>query len=159
VLNVVTGERYKVVPNEVKQYVKGYYGAPPAPIDEKVKRKVIGSEEPITCRPADLLKPEFDKARKELDGKVASDEDVLSYVLFPQVALNFFEMRELKNKGLNSSDSAIAALASAVASQLMSKPKLAPTAAPQAMGQTARIPSPWALAGRQELMRARTTIL
>jgi len=159
VLNVVTGERYKVIPNEVKQYVKGYYGAPPAPIDEKVKKKVIGDEEPITCRPADLLKPEFEKARKELDSKVTSEEDILSYVLFPQVALSFFEMRELKNKGLNSSDNAMVALASAIVSQLMSKPKPIPIAAFQGARQPVGAPSPWALAGRQELMRARTTML
>jgi pyruvate/oxaloacetate carboxyltransferase len=155
VLNVVTGERYKIIPNEVKQYVKGYYGASPAPIDEKVKRKVIGDEEPITRRPADLLKPEFEKAKKELDGKVESDEDILSYILFPQVALSFFEMRELKKSGLNSNENALAALATAIASQMMNKVKPISAGEPQSPGRTLSGLSPWALAGRQDLLRSR----
>jgi oxaloacetate decarboxylase alpha subunit len=155
VLNVVTGERYKIIPNEVKQYVKGYYGASPAPIDEKVKRKVIGDEEPITRRPADLLMPEFEKAKKELDGKVKNDEDILSYVLFPQVALSFFEMRDLRNKGLNSNENALVAVATAIASQMMNKMKTTQTTEPKVARKPSSGLSPWALAGRQDLMRAR----
>jgi oxaloacetate decarboxylase alpha subunit len=155
VLNVVTGERYKIIPNEVKQYVKGYYGASPAPIDERVKKKVIGDEEPITRRPADLIKPEFEKARKELDGRVKSDEDILSYVLFPQVALSFFEIRDLKNKGLNSNENALAAVATAIASQMMNKVKSTQTTEQQLTRKPMSALSPWALAGRQDLMRAR----
>ena len=158
VLNVVVGERYKVIPNEVKQYVKGYYGASPAPIDEAVKKKVIGDEQPITTRPADLLKPEFEKAKKELGSKAKSDEDVLSYVLFPQVALGFFEMRELKTKGLNSNESAMVAIAATIADQLMNKKKPALTEEPRNMKRPAVGLSPWALAGRQDLMRSRTAI-
>jgi oxaloacetate decarboxylase alpha subunit len=155
VLNVVTGERYKIIPNEVKQYVKGYYGASPAPIDEKVKRKVIGDEEPITRRPADLLKPEFEKAKKELDGKVESDEDILSYILFPQVALSFFEMRELKRKGLNSSENALAALATAIASQMMNRVNPSHPGEPLSARRPSSGLSPWTLAGRQDLIRSR----
>jgi oxaloacetate decarboxylase alpha subunit len=157
VLNVVTGQRYKIIPNEVKQYVKGYYGASPAPIDGKVKKKVIGDEEPITRRPADLLKPEFEKAKKELDGKVKSDEDILSYVLFPQVALSFFEMRDLKNKGLNSNENALVAVATAIADQMMSRMKTTPTTELQVARKPLSGLSPWALAGRQDLMRGRQT--
>jgi pyruvate/oxaloacetate carboxyltransferase len=158
VLNVVVGERYKVIPNEVKQYVKGYYGVPPAPIDEIVKKKVIGDQEPIKVRPADLLKPEFEKAKKELGAKAKSEEDVLSYVLFPQVALGFFEMRELRAKGLNSSENALTAIAAAIADQLTNRKKPVPIEESRIARRPASGLSPWALAGRQDLMRSRTAI-
>lgn len=144
VLNVVTGERYKIIPNEVKQYVKGYYGASPAPIDEKVRRKVIGNEEPITGRPADLLKPEFEKARKELDGRTRSEEDILSYVLFPQVAISFFEMRDLREKGLGSSESAMAALAAAIADESVRRANAPHTTQLKLDKRAIFSPSPWA---------------
>ncbi len=96
VMNVLFGERYKVVSKEVKNYVKGYYGRPPAPIKEEIKKKIIGDEEPITVRPADLLPPELEKARKELNGYMEKEEDVLTYALFPQVAMKFFRDREAK---------------------------------------------------------------
>ncbi len=96
VMNVLFGERYKVVSKEVKNYVKGYYGRPPAPIKEEIKKKIIGDEEPITVRPADLLSPELEKARKELNGYMEKEEDVLTYALFPQVAMKFFRDREAK---------------------------------------------------------------
>lgn len=92
-LNVLLGERYKVIPEEVKAYVRGLYGKTPAPIDERVKRLAIGDEEPIQCRPADLLPPGLPKARKELGNLARSEEDVLSYALFPQVALEFLRKR------------------------------------------------------------------
>jgi oxaloacetate decarboxylase alpha subunit len=158
VLNVVVGERYKVIPNEVKQYVKGYYGASPAPIDEKIKKKVIGDEEPITVRPADLLNPEFEKAKKELGVKAKSEEDVLSYVLFPQVALGYFEMRELRTKGLNSSENALAAIAAVIADQLINRKKPASIEEPRFTKRPTGGLSPWALAGRQDLIRSRTAI-
>ena len=65
-LNVVLGERYKVIPAEIKNYVRGYYGRPPAPIDPEIKKKVIGDEEPIDCRPADLIEPGMEQARAEI---------------------------------------------------------------------------------------------
>jgi oxaloacetate decarboxylase (Na+ extruding) subunit alpha len=89
--NVLTGERYKLVPKEIKDYVKGQYGKAPAPIDEEVKKKIIGEEEIITIRPADLLDPEFDKIKSEAGELAKCDEDVLTYALFPQVAPNFLE--------------------------------------------------------------------
>lgn len=97
VMNVVTGERYKIICKEVKDYVKGLYGKAPGPIDEEVKKKAIGSEEPIQGRAADLLAPEYDKAKATVIalGYEAKDEDVLSYALFPQVAKDFFEKRKL----------------------------------------------------------------
>ncbi len=96
VLNVLMGERYKMVATEVKNYLGGYYGRPPAPIDEKVKKKIIGTGETITCRPADLLEPELPKAREEVAPYMESDEDVISYALFPQVALKFLKERLAK---------------------------------------------------------------
>jgi oxaloacetate decarboxylase alpha subunit len=94
VLNVLMGERYKIIPEEVKNYVKGFYGRPPAEIDEKIRKKVIGDERPITGRPADYLEPAMEKARIEIEGLALSDEDVISYALFPQVAKKFMEKRK-----------------------------------------------------------------
>ncbi len=93
VLNVITGDRYKMVPKEVKDYVKGLYGKSPGMIDPKVRLKVLCDEEPITVRPADLLKPEYEKAKKELDalGIAKKEEDYLTYALYPQVAVKFLQ--------------------------------------------------------------------
>ena len=93
VLNVITGDRYKMVPKEVKDYVKGLYGKSPAMIDPKVRLKVLCDEEPITVRPADLLAPEYENAKKAVDAlKLAKqDEDYLTYALYPQVALKFLQ--------------------------------------------------------------------
>jgi pyruvate carboxylase subunit B len=91
VMNILGGERYKNVTKEVKEYVKGFYGRPPAPINEEIAHKIIGDEECITVRPADLLKPELEKYRKEGEelGIIKKDEDVLTYALYPTVALKF----------------------------------------------------------------------
>ena len=93
VFNVLAGDRYKMVPKEIKEYVRGLYGAPPAPINDEVKKKIIGDEEVVTVRPADLLEPEIEKYKAEIGELATSMEDVLSYVLFPQVAKKFFEDR------------------------------------------------------------------
>ena len=100
-MNVLHGERYKVVTKETKDYVKGLYGRPPAPIKEEVLKKILGDEKPIyDTRPADLLEPELEKAREEAkEAGARSEEDVLSYVLFPVVAKEFFEWREKVEKG------------------------------------------------------------
>jgi oxaloacetate decarboxylase alpha subunit len=94
-LNVLHGERYKVVTKEVKDYVKGLYGRPSAPIKEDVLKKVLGDEEPLYhIRPADLLEPELERVREEaIKVGAKSEEDVLSYALFPLVAKEFFEWR------------------------------------------------------------------
>jgi len=95
VFNVTKGSRYKVVPKEVKDYVKGLYGKPPAPIKEEIRRKVLGDEIPINCRPADLLEPILPKVRKELNQDlVEKEEDYITYALFPEIALKFFERRK-----------------------------------------------------------------
>ncbi|MBW7957733.1 MAG: sodium-extruding oxaloacetate decarboxylase subunit alpha [Deltaproteobacteria bacterium] len=93
-LNVLMGERYKVITSETRNYFKGLYGNPPGPIDETARKLAISDEKPITCRPADLLEPELDKVIRDIDGKAKSIEDVLSYALFPMVALEFFEQRD-----------------------------------------------------------------
>ncbi len=91
VLNVLIGERYKVVPKEVKDYVKGLYGRTPAPISREIITKILGNEKPITCRPADLLPPELDKVTKEANalGIVKKPEDILTYALYPAIAPKF----------------------------------------------------------------------
>lgn len=93
-LNVLMGERYKVITSETRNYFKGLYGRPPGPVDEEARKKAIGDEKPISCRPADLLEPELDRLIREIDGKAKSIEDILSYALFPIVALEYFEQRE-----------------------------------------------------------------
>jgi len=94
VLNVVMGERYKMIPKETKGLVKGEYGKTPAPIKEEIVKKIIGDDERITCRPADLIPNELDKIRKEAAEYIEQDEDVLTYAMFPQVAAKFFEYRK-----------------------------------------------------------------
>ena len=94
VFNVVLGERYKMVPNEAKMYVKGLYGKPTVPIKEEVKQKIIGDEYIYTGRPADLIEPQLEQLRSEIKEYIEQDEDVLSYALFPQIAMNFFKKRQ-----------------------------------------------------------------
>lgn len=91
VMNVLGGERYKSVTKEVKEYIKGFYGKPPAPINEEIAHKIIGDEQRITVRPADLLEPELEKYRQEGEEKgiIKKEEDVLTYALYPTVALKF----------------------------------------------------------------------
>lgn len=93
VLNVLGGERYKMISSETKNYVRGLYGQPPAPIDPEIKKLIIGYEEPISVRPADLLEPQLPQAKKEVAPYMEKEEDVLSYVLFPAVAQKFLEER------------------------------------------------------------------
>ena len=94
VLNVIAGERYKMFPKESKGLLRGEYGQLPAPVNEEVRKKAIGDEEVITCRPADLLQPELNKYREEIKDIMEQEEGVLSYALFPQVAMKFFEARK-----------------------------------------------------------------
>ena len=98
VLNVVTGERYKMCTKESKALVRGEYGQSVKPVDPEVKKKVNGDEKKITCLPADLLENELDKIEKEMIQYKKQDEDVLTYALFPQVATDFFKYREAQDK-------------------------------------------------------------
>lgn len=94
VFNVISGERYKMVSAETKDVLRGKYGKLPAEPNPEVVKKVLGDEKPITCRPADLIKPELASYREEIKEYIEQDEDVLSYALFPQVALNYFKYRQ-----------------------------------------------------------------
>lgn len=102
VVNVLTGERYKMIINEVKNYVRGLYGKPPASIKDEVKQKIIGDEKVITCRPADLIEPELEKYKKEVSYYIEQEEDILTYALFPQIALKFFQDRQAKKYKVDS---------------------------------------------------------
>ena len=109
VFNVIGGERYKMVTKEFKGIVKGEYGKTPVEIDPAFVKKIIGDDERITCRPADALKPELDELRAKIANYIEQDEDVLSYALFEQVAIKFFEYRKAQKYGLDG-DNADAAL-------------------------------------------------
>ncbi|MBR3928505.1 MAG: pyruvate carboxylase subunit B [Clostridia bacterium] len=103
VMNVICGERYKMNPKESQGLMRGEYGRLPAPVNEEVRKKVIGSQKLITCRPADEIKPELEKYKKECARWYTQDEDVLSYALFPQVAPKFFEYRQAEQLKLDNS--------------------------------------------------------
>ena len=96
--NVLVGERYKNVSKEIKAYLRGEYGRAPGKVNEELRAKVLGDEKPIDCRFADLLEPGFEKARAEIGELARSDEDVLSYVAFPQIAEKFLKNRAEKEK-------------------------------------------------------------
>ena len=101
VMNVLFG-RYKTFPNESKGLLRGEYGKLPAPVNEEVRKMAIGNDKVITCRPADLLKPEMDKYREEIRDQATCEEDVLSYALFPKVAPKFFEYRSAHQTKIDS---------------------------------------------------------
>ena len=95
VMNVLAGERYKMVPNEVKEYLRGMYGRPPAPIDPEFVTSILGDEKPIDHRPADDIEPMLPTIADEIDSSlIHEDEDILSYCMFPEVALEYFKWRE-----------------------------------------------------------------
>ncbi len=94
VLNVATGTRYGVKSREIRDYVRGMYGRPPTPIDDEIIKKVIGDEEVLTVRPAELLEPMMESAEAEIQQYIQQPEDILSYILFPQPALEYFKHRE-----------------------------------------------------------------
>jgi oxaloacetate decarboxylase alpha subunit len=139
-LNVVLGERYKVIPAEIQNYVRGFYGRPPAAIDAEIQKRAIGDEQPIDCRPADLIEPGLEKARAEIGDLAESEEDVLSYALFPQVARPFFERR--KNGG-GAKEALVAAVAALVVQQYESRP----AAAAERAGA---VISPWKMSWRPQ---------
>lgn len=101
VMNVLTHERYKMVPKESKKLVMGEFGQSVKPVDPEVQKKIIGDAEPITCRPADLIEPQLPKYEQEIGPWKQQDEDVLSYALFPQVALDFFKWRQAQKTGMD----------------------------------------------------------
>ena len=98
VRNVLDGERYKTVSKEIKAYCRGEYGTTPAPIDKDIQARILGDEKPLEGRYADTLAPIVDETRKKLEGVAKSDEDVLSYIAFPNLAEKFFEERKEKEE-------------------------------------------------------------
>lgn len=144
VLNALMGERYKQVTKESRALALGQYGQTPGPVTDEVLKQVAPDAKPITERPADHLEPEFEKAKAEIGDLAHSDEDVLSYVLFPQVAREYFEWREA---GGGIEDEVVAALAVALSQGQQ--------AAPAANGAAGAGPdhSPWKLGGRRRMMR------
>ncbi|MDA8327346.1 MAG: sodium-extruding oxaloacetate decarboxylase subunit alpha [Betaproteobacteria bacterium] len=93
VLNVLTGERYKTISNEVKLYMQGRYGKSPAPVNAEIRALAIGDQTVITCRPADLIADEMDKLRSEIEGIAQSEEDILTYAMFPELGRTFLQER------------------------------------------------------------------
>lgn len=101
VLNVVTGQRYKMVTNESKGMLRGEYGKLPVTPDPEFVKSIIGNDKVITCRPADLIAPEYDKYKEEMKEYYTQEEDVLSYAVFGETALNFFKWRMARDKGVD----------------------------------------------------------
>ena len=92
-MNVLTGERYKAIPKEVVAYVKGQYGRAPGPISETLKQKILGDEQPIICRPADLIQPGYERIKAECADVARTEEDILTYAMFPAVARTYLEKK------------------------------------------------------------------
>jgi pyruvate carboxylase subunit B len=164
-LNVLMG-RYKMVTKETRGLVQGYYGRTPAPIDPEVQKLAIGDETPITVRPADMLEPELPKRRAELDelGIKYSEEDLISYAMFPQVALEFFARRDRTERPKEELAALVAAVAGllGVDKELVCAPQPAEAAAASHSAETlesaqeaAAATPAWAAAGRAELVGAR----
>ncbi len=103
VMNVLGGERYKIVPKESKKMMLGEFGQTVSPVNPEVQKKIIGDEKPITCRPADLIKPQLPGYEEAIKEYKHQDEDVLSYALFPAVAKDFFEYRKAQQTGVDMS--------------------------------------------------------
>jgi pyruvate/oxaloacetate carboxyltransferase len=155
VLNVISGKRYGIVPNEIKDYVKGLYGKPPAPIDPKIKKKIIGDEQPIVTRPADLLEPVLDKIPEDVKPLIETEEDKITYALFPKTAVEFFQRRKAKRENAKATISPerlvelaeVAALSTAIANYVTR------STGTRALTQVRQkgVASSWVLAGRQSL--------
>ncbi|MCR4962844.1 MAG: pyruvate carboxylase subunit B [Firmicutes bacterium] len=103
VLNVLSGERYKMKTKEITAYLKGAYGKSPGPIDEDFRKSLIGDEEVITCRPADLMEPQMESAQKEIGAWAEGEEDVLTYLLFPEQGKTFLKHKTEKRMGVDPS--------------------------------------------------------
>jgi pyruvate carboxylase subunit B len=93
-LNVITGERYKIITNQTKELLRGGYGKTPGPVNWELQQKALKGEQPIECRPADLISNDTERLRNELEKVMESDEDILTYALFPNIALDFFKRRQ-----------------------------------------------------------------
>ena len=161
VQNVLAGERYKVVGKEIKAYCRGEYGRTPAPIDPAIRKKILGDTPVVEGRFADTLEPEFEKTKKELTGVAKSDEDVLSYIAFPQVATAFFKDRAA---GFPKKEAPKAAPAAKKESDLAPLPAwqghvyYSHVQAPAAPGYTSRVIEPFAASYRPAYLKMDTGI-
>ncbi len=173
-LNVVMG-RYKMITKETKAYLQGFYGRPPGPVDPEVQKLAIGDDTPITVRPADLLERELPKRKAELEelGIRPSPEDLISYALFPQVALEFFARRDRKERPKEERAALVAAVADLLGVQqeaacmpaeraAAAHPAATPKLVEPSMAGGRELPCPlaapgsaWAAAGRRDLIAAR----
>jgi pyruvate/oxaloacetate carboxyltransferase len=155
VFNVICGKRYGIVPKEIKDYVRGLYGKPPGPIDPKIRKKIIGDERPIRGRPADLLEPGLGKVPGEVKPYIESEEDRITYALFPQTALEFFKKRGAKRQEARTAVEAeratdlekVAAISVAVQAFLTSSGSVKALT----LAHNRSTPANWVLAGRQSL--------
>ncbi|GHV46582.1 pyruvate carboxylase [Synergistales bacterium] len=95
-MNILTGQRWKVIPKEVKQYFLGYYGTAPAPLDPDVQKLAIGDETPITCRPGEMIAPEMEGAKRDAEAWALQPEDALTWIMFPQIAKDFLPKKYAK---------------------------------------------------------------
>lgn len=146
--NVLTGQRYGIIIDEVKNYLRGMYGRPPGTVNEELRKQAIGDEQPIDVRPADLLEPEMEKAKAELGDLGESEEDVISYAIFGPVAREFLERR--KAGGLDATDTTVAAIAALVADQEgMLETPVADQSRPQV--ELTMTPSSWRVVGRPRI--------
>jgi pyruvate carboxylase subunit B len=155
VMNVLSGKRYSIVPKEIKDYVKGLYGRPPAPIDPKIRKKIIGDEKPITGRPADLLEPALDKIPDDVRPLIESEEDKITYALFPQIAVDFFKKRKIKREDAKSGipPERVAELENAAATAVAIAAYLTSLNGAKALtlARPRTATSNWVLAGRQAI--------
>ena len=175
-LNVVTGERYSMIPTEVKQYIRGYYGRPPAEIDPEIRKKAIGDEKPLDCRPADMLEPELPAAREALKDIEHVQRDLISYALYPQYALDFLKRKAARKSRGTMTPELEVAIASAVLHMNGAGPGALATSTGKAQtwsdagmadlvtgrtsqatpGQWDKSSSTWSSAGRKDIMRGRS---
>jgi len=167
--------RYQMITKETKAYLRGFYGRPPGPVDPEVQKLAIGDNTPITVRPADLLERELPRRKAELEelGIRSSPEDLVSYALFPQVALEFFARRDRKDRPKDERAALVAAVADllgvqqeaacvtlerAAAAQPAAAPRLAEPSTVGGRELACPLAAPgsaWAAAGRRDLIAAR----
>jgi oxaloacetate decarboxylase alpha subunit len=154
VLNVISAKRYGTIPKEVKDYVRGLYGRAPGPIDPKIRKKIIGDEQPISGRPADLLEPALNKIPEDVKPYLKTEEDKITYTLFPQPAMEYFKKREQQKKEVKKGIAAdrLLELENVGAASLAVAAYLNSTNSARALkivpAKTRHGISPWVLAGR-----------
>jgi pyruvate/oxaloacetate carboxyltransferase len=155
-LNVLLGERYAVIPNEVKAYIRGLYGKSPGRIAPELVRLVEADGDLVECRPADLLPPELEQCRAEVGELACSEEDVLTCAMFPQVGREFIERRGQKEspEGMQDSKDELSPEIVAAIAVAFAQPDQTTTVGSPASEQSAATKSisPWKMASRRELM-------